>query len=639
MNFLTKTLYTATLILLGIFGGAFLASAQNAPAIDSSNTVFFPAGPFKAGVEVSFNLNAPGDGQADIYIGPGRNPLNATLTEQKVIPSGSTSLTHTFDGLEADTQYYFGVILQNGDGKSAGKGSYVTTPSEAVAQTTTCALQSIEGNQQGRINYSDSARPEIALTFEGNQACVDKIFTVSLKEADPTWDNSVSVLSSRTVKFPEDKKVTITLKAGEEHCDFIGVASTCNYYIEWRDDNGPAESVGNGVIQNTYQVAVPNARLWELQYTCDDSCDTDWEWVSIEPRQTADGTIIDDLDIPVDERCRDAETNEQIEGCYSLLAPLPGIDRVTENETVGGYLNTLIQIIIGVIGLLSVVMIIVGGIQYMSTDAIAGKDEGRQTIQGAVLGLLLALGSFVILNTIDPDLTRLEPDIPETSIQLTGGDATITDYVPLGNINDPVAGVQCPVSGGVGQIQDIVNSLNGKTVYRMGGKNFEGQPPYPFETGNYVTSCVDTSNPNSSDVVCLDCSGFVNYVYYCAGLIGGMADAKEHLATRGTKQMFSSSSAVVEEFVQDPASNNWAVKLKDTNNPVELQIGDLLGWSPKGGGSGHVIMYIGNGKTAESTSIGGGRNSDSIKIRDIGSPDFYGAAATGGRITNYLPRP
>jgi lipoprotein-anchoring transpeptidase ErfK/SrfK len=49
-------------------------------------------------------------------------------------------------------------------------------------------------------------------------------------------------------------------------------------------------------------------------------------------------------------------------------------------------------------------MIVVGGIQYMGDESIFGKTEGKKKIWAAILGLLIALGSYALLKTINPDL-------------------------------------------------------------------------------------------------------------------------------------------------------------------------------------------------------------------------------------------
>lgn len=89
---------------------------------------------------------------------------------------------------------------------------------------------------------------------------------------------------------------------------------------------------------------------------------------------------------------------------YTLLEPLPGLasDR---NVTIGDYLTALYNFFISIVGILAMVMIILGGIEYMTASGNPGKaTKGRERIQDAVLGLLLALLSWVILITINPDL-------------------------------------------------------------------------------------------------------------------------------------------------------------------------------------------------------------------------------------------
>ena len=53
---------------------------------------------------------------------------------------------------------------------------------------------------------------------------------------------------------------------------------------------------------------------------------------------------------------------------------------------------------------LAVIMITVGGFEYMLSGAVDTKTNAIKRIQDAVLGLLLALCSYLILYTIDPNL-------------------------------------------------------------------------------------------------------------------------------------------------------------------------------------------------------------------------------------------
>ncbi|MCK5060195.1 MAG: hypothetical protein KAR00_03595 [Candidatus Pacebacteria bacterium] len=93
---------------------------------------------------------------------------------------------------------------------------------------------------------------------------------------------------------------------------------------------------------------------------------------------------------------------------YRLLQPLTGPSMsVFQVNDLGVYLNVIFSVILGIIGILAVIKIILGGLQYMSTDAISGKEDGKHMIQSAVGGLLLAIIAWIILNTINPDLLKI----------------------------------------------------------------------------------------------------------------------------------------------------------------------------------------------------------------------------------------
>lgn len=68
----------------------------------------------------------------------------------------------------------------------------------------------------------------------------------------------------------------------------------------------------------------------------------------------------------------------------------------------------LFNLAIAIAAVMAVFMIVLGGFTYMTTDSWQKKTDGRQTVTNAVLGLLLALGSFLILRTINPKLVEID---------------------------------------------------------------------------------------------------------------------------------------------------------------------------------------------------------------------------------------
>ena len=124
---------------------------------------------------------------------------------------------------------------------------------------------------------------------------------------------------------------------------------------------------------------------------------------------------------------------------YTLLAPLPDGNggqlstfNSADNNALGGYLNLMIKIFIGLCAVLAVVMIVVGGIEWMTTELPGEKADGKGKITGAIFGLLLALVAWTLLNTINPSL--LKTDL--SSIK----NATV--YVAIKSFNIPASGPQ-----------------------------------------------------------------------------------------------------------------------------------------------------------------------------------------------------
>jgi len=87
---------------------------------------------------------------------------------------------------------------------------------------------------------------------------------------------------------------------------------------------------------------------------------------------------------------------------YKLLAPIGGFE--TAPEDIGEYFNKIFTIAIGLCAALAVIMIVIGGIQYMGDESVFGKTEGKKQITMAILGLIIALGAYALLRTINPDL-------------------------------------------------------------------------------------------------------------------------------------------------------------------------------------------------------------------------------------------
>jgi len=108
---------------------------------------------------------------------------------------------------------------------------------------------------------------------------------------------------------------------------------------------------------------------------------------------------------------------------YVFLAPLGDKTSVSTNKPWEEYLPFAFNLLIGLSAAFAVVMIVIGGFQYMTTDAIQAKSAGKERIKNAVLGLVLVISAWLILNEINPELLKLKLDITPapTASPTTGG--------------------------------------------------------------------------------------------------------------------------------------------------------------------------------------------------------------------------
>lgn len=81
-----------------------------------------------------------------------------------------------------------------------------------------------------------------------------------------------------------------------------------------------------------------------------------------------------------------------------------------------GFINDFYTFALLVGGILAFGAVVYGGVLYMtSAGNPSGQHEGREWIESALLGLLLLAGAWLILNIVNPNLTKLQlPSLPST---------------------------------------------------------------------------------------------------------------------------------------------------------------------------------------------------------------------------------
>jgi len=80
----------------------------------------------------------------------------------------------------------------------------------------------------------------------------------------------------------------------------------------------------------------------------------------------------------------------------------------TEVKDLGEYFKLIYSYLVGIAGVIAAVLIVKGGFEYITAGGASDKiSAAKKTIGSAVFGLLLVLASYMLLNTVNPDLVHL----------------------------------------------------------------------------------------------------------------------------------------------------------------------------------------------------------------------------------------
>ena len=108
---------------------------------------------------------------------------------------------------------------------------------------------------------------------------------------------------------------------------------------------------------------------------------------------------------------------------WTPLVDIPGMP--TGKAPLGGYLISLYNFLLGAVGIIAMMMLVYGGFRYMtSAGNSAAMGDAKDIVYSAIIGLALALVSYLIISTINPELLFAQDpklatfEIPEYSTNL-----------------------------------------------------------------------------------------------------------------------------------------------------------------------------------------------------------------------------
>lgn len=106
---------------------------------------------------------------------------------------------------------------------------------------------------------------------------------------------------------------------------------------------------------------------------------------------------------------------------YTPLAPLPGtFDIATGKTELSTYLSGMIKLLIALGAATAVLFAIIGGTQYVAASINpSAKKDALEHIWNALIGLAIMLTSYLLLNSINPELVDVKFNLPSVNPVVT----------------------------------------------------------------------------------------------------------------------------------------------------------------------------------------------------------------------------
>lgn len=221
-------------------------------------------------------------------------------------------------------------------------------------------------------------------------------------------------------------------------------------------------------------------------------------------------------------------------------------NEICEIAWVGEYIKGIYEYSVSIVAILATVVLMASGLMWLTSGGSQEKiGQAKNMIIGSIVGIILLLGSYTILNLINPELTAF-PSISMGVIPELEGDSSDirTRYIN----EETVAMISNAL--GINCDEETIRSIYGKT------------------RGNVIYNQERRLNLAPGNKVYFDCSSYASYLLYCSNI---------------NKSLPAWTGAIFSESQSTAFSDN-----------IQLKVGDLVGWPASGDKAGHVYIYIGD---------------------------------------------
>lgn len=139
----------------------------------------------------------------------------------------------------------------------------------------------------------------------------------------------------------------------------------------------------------------------------------------------------------------------------TISTSVPGM-AANSTSSPGAFIAGIYQFALMIGGVLAFGIIVFGGVKYMaSAGNPSGQSDAKEWIEAALLGLLLLVGAYFILNVVNPQLLNLKL-LPLTPVNIQSSPpSSQPSPSSCGACSATCGNGSCPVNNGV---QEICNS-------------------------------------------------------------------------------------------------------------------------------------------------------------------------------------
>jgi hypothetical protein len=332
--------------------------------------------------------------------------------------------------------YFKKIVLGLGIALMVGAGFFLFSQKTVAQNEAVCTIKNAifdpyTPTNTSLENFFKEDSPQLVKFIITTENCKDKEVTVVLLEAgtDTVLIKNRSGNQKIPGKFtvPDSEKFEISTISGEARCNTTA-SIDCEYSLR----------VYYGSLSDIKSEYNSEGKLYgELNYDCEVLCNNDWVYVSDTSKKDNSAVELEDGQIlgSASEACAG-----QGEDCYELYGGLADAfgNKITtistaNNDSLGGFLNMIIVFATGIAGIIVVARIFYLGIKFMAvrkeSNALKLGDVKAEILK-TLLGLVLLLGVYVILRTINPDLLNLTPRIDTVNLAV---ESTVDNQDPTQN--------------------------------------------------------------------------------------------------------------------------------------------------------------------------------------------------------------